>query len=72
NGFSFKVLLDVKKSVGWGWLVGADFLVGALPTKFVIDRNGIIRFKFYGFSGDDSAAVEELSAMIQLAGKSYF
>ena len=70
NGFSFKVLLDVKKPDGWNWLVGADFLVGALPTKFIIDKNGIIRFKFYGFSGDDSAAVEELSAMIQLAGKS--
>jgi hypothetical protein len=38
----------------------------------VIDKNGHIRFWLTGFrkNADDAAAVDELSAMIQLAKKS--
>lgn len=36
-----------------------------IPTKIVIDRNGIIRFRLTGFKYGDDRAVEELTAMIE-------
>ncbi|MEO7522541.1 MAG: TlpA disulfide reductase family protein [Ferruginibacter sp.] len=46
-----------------------DFKVNGIPTKFVIDKAGKIRFKAVGFSGNDDALVDELSTMIELASK---
>jgi thiol-disulfide isomerase/thioredoxin len=46
-----------------------DFKVNGIPTKFVIDKEGKIRFKAVGFSGNDDDLVEELSTMIELASK---
>jgi peroxiredoxin len=42
--------------------------VSGIPTKFVVDRNGKIRFKAVGFSGNDQELVDELSTMIEIAG----
>ncbi|MDR1719368.1 MAG: redoxin domain-containing protein [Dysgonamonadaceae bacterium] len=44
--------------------------VKGIPSKFVIDGEGNIRFKVVGFDGGDDAAVAELSTMIELAKKS--
>jgi hypothetical protein len=44
-----------------------SYKVEGIPTKFVIDPKGNIRFRFTGFSGGDDAAVEEVSAMIEMA-----
>jgi hypothetical protein len=44
-----------------------SYKVTGIPTKFVIDGSGNIRFRFTGFSGGEDAAVEEVSAMIELA-----
>jgi hypothetical protein len=44
-----------------------QFKVSGIPTKFVIDKNGIIRFKAIGFSGSDDKLVSELTAMIDMA-----
>ncbi|HWJ30326.1 MAG TPA: hypothetical protein VNS32_27575 [Flavisolibacter sp.] len=41
--------------------------VQGIPTKFKIDKNGNIRFRFTGFSGGEPEAVEEVSAMIEMA-----
>jgi hypothetical protein len=49
--------------------VVTGYKVSGIPAKFIIDKNGNIRFKLTGFSGGDDAAVEELSAMIELAKK---
>ncbi|MFT3909843.1 MAG: TlpA disulfide reductase family protein [Ferruginibacter sp.] len=46
-----------------------DFKVNGIPTKFIIDKDGKIRFKAVGFSGNDDALVDELSTMIELASK---
>ena len=46
-----------------------DFKVRGIPTKFVIDKEGKIRFKAIGFNGNDDALVDELTTMIDLAGK---
>lgn len=46
-----------------------DFKVNGIPAKFVIDKDGKIRFKAVGFTGNDDALVDELSTMIELASK---
>ena len=63
NTYPFRVLLDNENRMV------TDFNVSGIPTKFVIDRNGKIRFKAMGFEGEDDDLVEELSSMIELAGK---
>jgi thiol-disulfide isomerase/thioredoxin len=67
--YTFQVLMDLKdKETATNKVVEA-FNITGIPTKFVIDKNGKIRFRMTGFSGGNDAAVEELSAMIELARK---
>lgn len=61
NNYTFQVLLD-DKTTG----VVGQFKVSSIPAKFIIDGTGNTRFKLTGFSGGDDAAVEELSAMIEM------
>jgi thiol-disulfide isomerase/thioredoxin len=68
--YPFEVLMDTKDAVTGENKVVTAYKVSGIPTKFVIDKAGNIRFRFTGFSGDDEAAVEELSAMITMAGSS--
>jgi thiol-disulfide isomerase/thioredoxin len=68
NKFNFNVLMDVRN--GGQNKVVSSFKAKGIPAKFVIDGNGNIRFKMTGFAGGNDAAVEELSAMIDLAKKS--
>ncbi|WP_290790660.1 redoxin family protein [Flavihumibacter sp. UBA7668] len=49
-------------------MVGS-FKVDGIPTKFVLDKNGKIRFKSVGYSGNESKAVDEISAMVSLASE---
>jgi len=63
KGYDFHVLLDTEDNVV------SDFKVSGIPTKFIVDGNGNIRFKAVGFDGNDDALVEELTTMIELAGK---
>ncbi|QKJ32591.1 redoxin domain-containing protein [Mucilaginibacter mali] len=64
NKYDFQVLLDDNKTK-----VVDKFGITGIPAKFVIDGNGKIRFKLTGFDGADDAAVEEISAMIEMAKK---
>jgi peroxiredoxin len=50
NKYTFPVLLDTDVVEKYG--------VEGIPTKFVIDRNGIIQFKSIGFEGGDKMMVE--------------
>lgn len=43
--------------------------VDGIPAKFIIDKQGKIRFNISGFGGSDDDAVAELSAMIEMARK---
>ena len=61
NKYDFHVLMDNDNKVV------EQFKVEGIPTKFVIDKNGIIRFKAVGFDGSDDKLVSELSSMIDIA-----
>ncbi len=67
KNYSFLVPMDLKDPVSGVNKVVESYKVTGIPTKFVIDKNGNIRFKFTGFSGGEDAAVEEVAAMIELA-----
>ena len=60
NDYPFHVLLDNEDKVV------ADFGVEGIPTKFVIDGRGRIRFKKVGFMGNDDQTVKEIRLMIEL------
>ncbi|MBC7933891.1 MAG: TlpA family protein disulfide reductase [Rhizobacter sp.] len=62
KNYPFHVLMDTKDEV-----VSA-FGVSGIPTKFILDGEGNIRFKSIGFNGNDDALVFELSTMIEMAG----
>ncbi len=47
-----------------------SYKVNGIPSKFIIDKNAVIRFYLMGFDGSNEASVEELSAMIDLAKNS--
>ncbi len=63
NKYSFHVLMDNDDKVV------AEFKVEGIPTKFVIDKKGMIRFKAVGFDGSDDKLMSELTAMIEMASK---
>lgn len=60
--YDFDVWLDDEDKVV------SSFKVDGIPTKFVLDPTGKIRFKTVGFDGSDDKLVQELSAMIEMAG----
>jgi peroxiredoxin len=58
--YTFHVLLDNDNKVV------TSYKVSGIPTKFIIDKKGNIRFNVSGTSSGD-VAVQELSTMINLA-----
>lgn len=58
--YTFNVLLDNDNTVV------ANFGVSGIPTKYIIDKNGDIRFKSVGFSGNTEATVQEISLVIEM------
>lgn len=49
--------------------VVTQFKVEGIPTKFVLDKNGNIRFKTVGFDNNEDKLAAELKAIIELASK---
>jgi len=60
NKYSFNVLLDDKNEVV------SSYQVSGIPTKFIIDQKGNIRFKRVGFDGTADQLAEEISFMISI------
>lgn len=58
--YPFHVLLDDQNEVI------AKYKVSGIPTKFIIDKNGNIRFMNVGFSGNTDQMVDEISTMISM------
>ena len=58
NSYPSHVLLDDKNEVI------TTYKVSGIPTKFIIDGKGNIRFKSVGFGGDADKLVDELGLMI--------
>lgn len=67
NPYTFNVLLDTKnKENPQVFDVVNAYKVSGIPTKFVIDGKGNIRFKKTGFGGSAEATVKELETMIEM------
>ena len=68
--YTFNVLYDKPKEEGsTEFTVVKDYEVEGIPTKFVVDANGQIRFKSIGWNGNDFAFMQELQMMIELAAQ---
>lgn len=65
--YSFQVLMDTRDPVTKSNKVVDSYKVSSIPTKFVIDEKGNIRFRLTGFDGSNDAAVDEISMMIEIA-----
>jgi thiol-disulfide isomerase/thioredoxin len=66
NKYPFRVLMDLKDPETGTNNVVESFGISGIPTKFILDKNGNIRFRVTGFSGSNESAVEEISAMINM------
>lgn len=66
NHYSFNVLFDTP-SADKKYPVVTAYGPKGIPAKYIIDKNGNIRFKVMGFSGSDEETVEELKAMVEMA-----
>lgn len=67
NKYTFDVLVDEKDQSGQQAKVISQFKVDGIPTKFIIDGSGHIRFKHVGYDGSDDAVVSIVSSMIDMA-----
>ena len=66
--YTFNVLLDTKNIKDPSKFdVIEQYKVEGIPTKFIVDGNGNIRFRKVGFSGTADGTVKELDMMITLA-----
>jgi thiol-disulfide isomerase/thioredoxin len=63
NRYTFDVLMDTDNAIV------EQFKVNGIPTKFILDKEGKIRFKSMGYSGDDDKLLAELSTMIDMANQ---
>lgn len=66
HNYSFNVLFDLKDPVSKKNEVVESYGAKGIPAKYIIDKEGNIRFKLVGFSGSDEQAVSELSEMIDI------
>lgn len=62
NNYTFNVLMDNDNKV-----VSA-YGVEGIPTKFILDKEGNIRYRSSGFGGNDDELVNELSLLIDILG----
>ena len=70
NGYTFHVVLDDPTTEEkQNYKTVSAYGVSGIPTKFVLDRDGKIRFKAIGFDGNSEKLASELSIMIELAKK---
>ncbi|MGN6181259.1 MAG: redoxin domain-containing protein [Mucilaginibacter sp.] len=67
NKYTFHVLMDEKADDGRQSKVNSQFGVSGIPTKFIIDKNGHIRFTYVGYDGTPQQLVEEVTNMIDIA-----
>ena len=63
NNYTFNVALDEKDKIV------TDYDVEGIPTKFVVDRKGNVKYMSVGFEGNADDLVAELSLMIEDAKK---
>lgn len=64
--YPFQVLMDLKEKGVKGNKVVDSFNTTMIPAKFVIDKNGDLRFRMIGYHEGDDATLEQITAMIEL------
>lgn len=65
--YTFNILLDTpEKQNNSLFNVVSRYKVVGIPTKFLIDGKGNIRFKLEGYAGSDEGVVKEIDTMISL------
>lgn len=69
NNYNFRVLMDIRNKTTGESAVCDAYGIEGIPTKFIIDTRGNIRFQVTGFGREEDKAVAELSAMIEYAKK---
>lgn len=67
NHYDFEVLMDLKDPDTQQNNVVKRYGVSGIPTKFVIDPKGNIRFQLTGFDGSEEQGLNEISMMIEMA-----
>jgi len=67
NKYTFHVLIDEKNAEGKQAKVVSAYEVTGIPTKFIIDKNGNIRFKYIGYTGSADKILDEVTDMIDMA-----
>jgi len=67
NKYSFQVLFDETGPDGRMSKIRGLYGVDGVPTKFIIDKAGRIRFKVTGFAGTAETLVEEIQDMIVIS-----
>ncbi|MCK9629210.1 MAG: TlpA family protein disulfide reductase [Bacteroidales bacterium] len=69
RNYKFDLYMDTKDPVTKRPPAITAFKAEGIPAKFIIDRNGMIRFKLEGFEGTTEAAAEEVIQMVEMARK---
>lgn len=64
HNYNFNVLFDLKNTASKKCDVVESYGPKGIPAKYIIDKEGNIRFKLVGFSGSDEQTVNEISMMI--------
>lgn len=57
--YSFQVLLDTEIAAG------TAYKANSVPAKFIIDKNGIVRYNIMGFEANEGKLFDEMKAMIE-------
>lgn len=60
KNYTFNVLMDTEDKVI------TDFGVSGIPTKFILDKNGRIRFKSVGYNGSAEGLADEIAMMVDI------
>lgn len=72
NQYTFHVVLDNPKAENkQQYETVSAYEVSGIPTKFVLDKEGRVRFKAVGFDGNSQNLADDLSIMIELAKDSH-
>lgn len=66
NNYDFHVVYDNEIENSRDFEVASKYGVSGIPTKVIIDKNGKIRFKSVGYSGQTEKLVKELDIMIDI------
>jgi thiol-disulfide isomerase/thioredoxin len=66
NKYDFHVLIDPFSNDTGSYEVANAYGVSGIPTKFIIDKEGKMRFKDVGFSGSTDKLLNKIDVMIEL------